>query len=185
MNDRLSTTLAFYDLTLSNVLTEDTRPFVPPGEYSIQIGEQRSRGIDFTIGGEILPGWSIIAGYAYTDAKVTKDNSIPVGTRFGNVAENSFNLWTKYEFQRGSLQGFGVAVGLFFVEDRPGFFDSTYELPNYLRTDAGLYYQRNGLRAAINFKNLFDVTYFESSFGRARIFYGEPFAVEGTISWEF
>lgn len=183
LNDQLSATLAFYDLTLSNVLTTDS---VNPG-FSIQVGEQQSQGFDLTLGGEILPGWSIIAGYAYTDAKVivSEDNSIPVGTRFGNVPENSFNLWTKYEFQRGALQGFGLGLGLFFVGERPGFFDSTYELPSYLRTDAALYYQRNRFRAAINFRNLFDVTYFESSYGRSRVFYGEPFAVQGTISWEF
>ncbi|MEH2084958.1 MAG: TonB-dependent siderophore receptor [Nostoc sp.] len=181
LNDQLSATLAFYDLTLSNVLTEDRDN---PG-FSVQVGEQQSRGFDLTFQGKILPGWSIIAGYAHIDAKVTEDNTFPVGTRFGNVPENSFNLWTKYEFQHGSLQGFGVGVGLYFVGERPGFFDSTYELPSYLRTDAALYYQRNKLRVAVNFRNLFDTTYFENSFGRARIFYGEPFAVQGTISWEF
>ncbi|MBW4642031.1 MAG: TonB-dependent siderophore receptor [Goleter apudmare HA4340-LM2] len=183
LNDQLSATLAFYDLTLSNVLTTD--PVNP--NFSIQVGEQRSRGVDLTLGGEILPGWSIIAGYAYIDAEVTEDNSIPspVGNRFTNVPQNSFNLWTKYEFQRGALQGFGVGVGLFYVGERAGDFGNTFELPSYLRTDAALYYQRNRFRAALNFRNLFDITYFESSFGRGRIFYGEPFAVQGTISWEF
>lgn len=39
LNDRLSATLAFYNLTRSGVLTEDTRPGVPPGQFSIQTGE--------------------------------------------------------------------------------------------------------------------------------------------------
>ncbi|MBE9192700.1 hypothetical protein IQ230_20565 [Gloeocapsopsis crepidinum LEGE 06123] len=33
---------------------------------SIQVGEQQSRGLEFDISGEILPGWNIIAGYANT-----------------------------------------------------------------------------------------------------------------------
>jgi iron complex outermembrane receptor protein len=181
LNDQLSATLAFYDLTLSNVLTVDTAN----PNFSTQVGEQQSRGFDLTLQGEILPGWSIIAGYAYINAKVTQDNSLPVGSGFGNVPQNSFNLWTKYEFQSGALQGFGVGLGLFYVGDRPGFFDNTYELPSYLRTDAALYYQRDRFRVALNFRNLFNITYFESSYGRGRIFYGEPFAVQGTISWEF
>ncbi|NDJ17466.1 TonB-dependent siderophore receptor [Myxacorys almedinensis A] len=187
LNDQLSATLAFYNLTRSNVLTPDTRPGVPPDRFSIQVGEQRSRGFDLTLGGEILPGWSIIVGYAYIDAEVTatNDNSIPVGSGLGNVPQNSFNLWTKYEFQSGVLQGFGVGVGLFYVGERPGFFDTSYELPSYLRTDAALYYQRDRFRAAVNFRNLFNITYFESSYGRGSIFYGEPFAVQGTISWQF
>ncbi len=183
LNDQLSATLAFYNLTRSNVLTTD--PVNP--NFSIQVGEQRSRGFDLTLGGEILPGWSIIGGYAYIDAEVTASNDdfLPVGSGLGNVPQNSFNLWTKYEFQSGALQGFGAGVGLFYVGERPGFFDTSYELPSYLRTDAALYYQRDRFRAALNFRNLFDVTYFESSYGRGRIFYGEPFAVQGTISWEF
>jgi iron complex outermembrane recepter protein len=66
LTDKLSTTLAFFDLTLSNVLTAD--PINPL--FSVQTGKQRSRGIELDISGEILPGWSIIAGYAYTDAKI-------------------------------------------------------------------------------------------------------------------
>lgn len=182
VNDRLAATLAFYQLTQSNILTTDP---AHPEDFSIQVGEQQSRGFELTIQGEILPGWNIIAGYAYTDAKVTKDNSIPVGTRFPTVPENSFNLWTKYEVQRGTFQGFGVGLGLYFVGKRTGDFENTFELPSYLRTDAALYYQRNQFRAALNFRNLFDVTYFEGAYGRGRVFYGEPFAVQGTVSWQF
>jgi iron complex outermembrane receptor protein len=183
VNDRLSATLALYDLTISNVLTTDNRPGVPPG-FSIQTGEQRSRGIELNIAGEILPGWNIIAGYAYTDARITEDNTIPVGTRLANAPENSFNLWTTYEIQQGDFQGLGVGVGLFFVGERLDF-ANTLEIPSYLRTDAAIFYKRDRFRAALNFRNLFDVTYFESAFSSNRVFYGEPFAVQGTISWEF
>lgn len=184
LNDKLSATLALYDLTRSNVLTNDTRPGVPPDTYSIQVGEQKSRGVELTLEGEILPGWNIIAGYAYTEAKVTEDNTLPVGLRFRAVPENTFNLWTSYEFQRGSLQGFGAGVGLFFVGERPGDTSNTFELPSYLRTDAAIFYKRDRFRAALNFRNLFDVDYFETSFNRNRVFYGDPLTVQGTISFE-
>lgn len=184
LTDKLSATLALYDLTRSNVLTNDTRPGVPPDTYSIQVGEQKSRGVELTFEGEILPGWNIIAGYAYTDAKVTEDNTLPVGLRFRAVPANTFNLWTSYEFQRGSLQGFGAGVGLFFVGERPGDTLNTFELPSYLRTDAAIFYKRNRFRAALNFRNLFDVDYFETSLNRNRVFYGDPLTVQGTISFE-
>ncbi|NJM23352.1 MAG: TonB-dependent receptor [Richelia sp. SM1_7_0] len=64
--------------------------------------------------GEISPGWKIIANYAYTDAVVTKDNSIPIGDRLYGVPKNSASLWTTYEFKRGSLQGLGLGAGLVF-----------------------------------------------------------------------
>ncbi|NCJ05935.1 TonB-dependent siderophore receptor [Synechococcales cyanobacterium C] len=184
VNDQLSATLAFYDLTRTNVLTDDTRPGIPSG-LSIQTGEQRSRGIELSIQGKILPGWNIIASYAYTDAQITKDNRLTVGNRLNNVPENAFSLWTTYEFQRGSLQGFGVGAGFFFVGERQGDLANTFELPSYLRTDAAIFYRRNRFRAAVNLRNLFDVDYFDSSVSRNLVFLGDPFTVQGTISWEF
>jgi iron complex outermembrane receptor protein len=184
LNDQLSATLALYNLTRTNVLTDDNTPGVPPG-FSIQTGEQRSRGIELNITGEILPGWNIIAGYAYTDARITEDNTLSVGNRLNNVPENAFNLWTTYEFQSGDLQGLGFGLGLFYVGEREGDLGNTFQLPSYLRTDAAIYYQRNRFRASLNFKNLFDIGYFEAAEDDLNVFYGEPFTVQGTVSWQF
>ncbi|MEH2249856.1 TonB-dependent siderophore receptor [Nostoc sp.] len=117
LNDRLSVTLAFYELTRTNISTDDTRPGVPQGNL-IQIGEQRSRGIELNMAGEILPGWNIYAGYAYTDARITEDNTFLMGNQLYNTPENAFKLWTSYEIQKGFLQGLGFGVGFFFVGDR-------------------------------------------------------------------
>ena len=184
VSNRLSATLAFYNLTRTNVLTADSRPGIPTG-FSIQTGEQRSRGIELNVQGEILPGWNIIAGYAYTDAQITQDNTLPVGNRLNNAPENTFNIWTTYEIQRGSWKGFGVGAGLFFVGERQGDLDNSFQLPSYLRTDAAIYYRRDRFRAAINFKNLFNTSYFETAESNLSVFYGEPFTAQATISWEF
>lgn len=182
LNDQLSATLALYDLTRSNVLTED--PVNP--NFSIQTGEQRSRGVELNLTGEVLPGWNIFAGYAYTDATVTDDtDSSLVGNFLNNIPENSFNLWTTYEVQEGALQGFGVGVGLFFVGERQGDLANTFQVPSYLRTDAAIFYNRDQFQAQINFKNLFDVDYFTGAFSNLRVFRGEPFTIQGTISWQF
>lgn len=183
VNDRLAVTLALYDLTRTGVLTEDRRPGVPRGEFSVQTGEQRSRGVELSIAGEILPGWNIFAGYAYTDARLTEDNVLPVGDRLRLVPENSVNLWTTYQIQSGDFQGLGVGLGLFFVGDREADLPNTYQFPSYFRTDASIFYERDRFRAALNFKNLFDVEYFE--LGDVGVSYGEPFTVQGTISWQF
>lgn len=185
LNDRLSTTLAFYELTRSGVLTSDNRPGVPPGQFSIQTGEQRSRGIELSVQGEIMPGWNITTGYAYTDAKITQDNTLTVGNRLNGVPENAVNLWTSYEIQQGDLQGLGFGLGLFYVGGRQVDLDNSVELPSYLRTDAAIFYRRDRFRTALNFRNLFNVDYFESAFGRTDIIPSEPFIVQGTISWQF
>jgi iron complex outermembrane receptor protein len=184
LSDRLSATLAFYDLLLSNVLTDDlvNADF---GDFSVQTGKQRSRGIEMNLSGAILPGWNIITGYAYTDARIEEDNALPVGNRLSNVPKHSFNLWTTYEIQAGNLKGLGFGLGLFYVGERQGDLGNSFEIPSYLRTDTAIFYKRDNWRAALNVRNLFGVDYFESSFNRNRLFAGEDLTIQGTISWQF
>ncbi len=183
LNDRLSATLALYDLTRSNVSTDDVRPGIPRG-FSIQTGEQRSRGIELSLAGEILPGWNIIAGYAYNDAQITQDNNLPVGNRLNLIPENSFNLWTSYELQEGDFKGLGFGLGFFFVGERQANLTNTFQLPSYITTDAAIFYKQDRFRAALNFKNLFDVDYFDTAVGR-EIYRGDPFTVQATVGWQF
>jgi len=81
---RLRGTLAYYDLTKTNVPISDTRPGVPPGQFVLVSSSVRSRGPELDITGEILPGWNAIATYAYTD---TYDAS--TGGRFYGVPRNT------------------------------------------------------------------------------------------------
>ncbi|QYO64219.1 TonB-dependent siderophore receptor [Leptolyngbya sp. 7M] len=104
LDGRLFTTLAFYDLTLSNVLTTD----LDNPAFSTQTGEQRSRGIELLTQGEILPNWNIVASYAYTDAKVSADNDIPVGNRLANVPRHAASL---YDFIMQLPRGFETQIG--------------------------------------------------------------------------
>ncbi|MBD1842682.1 TonB-dependent siderophore receptor [Cyanobacteria bacterium FACHB-63] len=181
LDRRLSTTLALYEITRSNVLTAD--PANP--NFSIQTGEQRSRGVELDIAGEILPGWKIAAGYAYTDARITADNTFAVGNRINNVPEHAVSLWTTYEVQTGSLRGLGFGLGLFYVGQRQGDFDNSFQVPSYTRTDASLFYRRDNYRIGLNIENLFDVSYFETAESPLRVYYGAPFTVRGTVSWTF
>lgn len=181
LDDRFSTTLALYQITRSNVLTED----LANPNFSIQTGEQRSRGIELMATGEILPGWDIVAGYAYTDATITEDNTFEPGNRLNNVPENAASLWTTYELQTGSLQGLGFGLGVFYVGPRQGDLDNSFQIPGYTRTDATIFYNRDNFRVGLNFENLFDVRYFEASNSQLRVFYGAPFTIRGTVSWSF
>ena len=178
-DNRLSATLALYQLTRQNVLTTD--PENP--DFSIQTGEQKSRGVELDIAGEILPGWKIIATYAYIDAFVSEDETIPIGNGLSNVPEHSASLWTTYEIQSGNLQGLGFGAGLVFADEREVQLPNTIRLPSYLRADAAIFYWRNNYRFALNFKNLFDTEYYNT-----QGFYitpAAPFTILGTVSLEF
>ncbi|MBG1241453.1 TonB-dependent siderophore receptor [Nostoc sp. NZL] len=176
--------LALYDLRKQNVVVDDPNSSDPNDQ--IQTGEQTSRGIEFDIAGEILPGWKVIGSYAYTDSFVSKDTSGFEGQRRDNVPKNTASLWTTYAFQQGSLQGFGLGLGVYFVGDRFGDLDNSYILPSYVRTDAALFYQRDTWKAAINLRNIFNTEYFlGSDGGRLQVQPGTPFSVSGTFSIEF
>ncbi|MEM9087431.1 MAG: TonB-dependent siderophore receptor [Cyanobacteria bacterium P01_F01_bin.53] len=187
-DDRLLATLAYYDLTRTNVSTQDP---ANPG-FQVQVGEQASAGFEFDLVGEILPGWNVIASYAYTDARVTEDTVFEEGVQLVNAPRNAASLWTTYQFQRGALEGFGLGVGVYFVGDRNGSLSdlsspsrSPFEIPGYTRTDATLFYEDEDFRAQLNFQNLFDVRYFEGARDQFRVIPGQPFTVTGTLSWTF
>jgi iron complex outermembrane receptor protein len=179
---RLSSTLAVYHLTRENVLTADPDH---PG-FSIQTGEQRSRGVEVDIAGEVLPGFRLIGSYAYTDAKITKSNSGTQGNRPANVPFHTGSVWGVYNFQDGFLKGLGLGLGVIAVGERPADNFGTANLPSYVRTDAAIYYRPlKHFDLALNFKNLFDTRYFETSTFAdpdAGISPGAPCSVFGTIT---
>lgn len=182
MDGRLAATLAAYQLTKQNIVVPDPANQI----LNIQIGEQRSRGIEFDVAGQILPGWNIIASYSYIDSEFTEDPRPDFkGNQPNNVPRNSGSLWTTYEIQTGGLKGLGFGGGLFFVGERQGDLPNTFTLPSYVRADAAIYYRRDQWRVALNFKNLSDVYYFESSNNRNSVYPGAPFTVLGTVSFQF
>ncbi|MEH2047297.1 TonB-dependent siderophore receptor [Nostoc sp.] len=180
---RLSATLAVYDISKTNIPTTDLENTTGNDEYFIAVGEVKSRGIELDIGGEISPGWRVIASGYLNDAFVSKDNRLPEGRRLTNAPTQGASLWTTYQFQKGDLRGLGIGAGMFFVGDRTANIDDPLTLPSYVRTDASISYKRDNWRAALNFKNIFNVKYYESN--DYLTFPQAPFTLQGTISVEF
>ena len=128
-NKKLSSTLSFYQLTKENIPTVDpTNPM-----FSQAIGQAQSKGIEFQLAGEILPGWKMIFGYSYINAVITKDNAAAPsvtdngdgttttynsasyqGLRLQGVPYNSGSLWTTYEIQSGPLKRLRFGGGVVF-----------------------------------------------------------------------
>jgi iron complex outermembrane recepter protein len=143
--------------------------------------------VELDIAGEILPGWNVIASYAYIDAEVTEDNVIPQGNRLFNTPEHSASLWTTYEIQRGDMQGLGFGLGFNFVGERQGDLANSFRVDSYFSTNAALFYRRDNWRLALNVKNLFNTDYITSTNNSrtAQIEPGAPFTIVGSVSVEF
>ncbi|MEM8675756.1 MAG: TonB-dependent siderophore receptor [Cyanobacteria bacterium P01_G01_bin.67] len=184
LEGKLLATLGYFNITKKNVATPDPIDMF----FSVATGEQESQGIELDIIGEIMPGWNIVASYAYIDAEVSEDNDETlVGNRLFNTPENSVSLWTTYEIQQGSLQGLGFGGGFVFVGERQGNLDNDFTVSDYFLTNAALFYKRNDWRMALNFNNLFDVDYIVAT-SNSRGFgndVGDPFEVRGSVSMKF
>lgn len=171
LNGRLSATAAVYQITKQHVPTTD--PANPL--FVIDVGEARSRGLEFDVVGELAPGWQVIAGYSYIDAVTTKDATHPslAGLRFANAPLNSGSLWSTYKLPSGALKGLQVGGGVVYRSDALAWENPTGlayladRIPNYavVNVMAGYEFTFNGrrMRAQLNINNLFDKRYFTAA----------------------
>jgi iron complex outermembrane receptor protein len=179
IKNKLSASLAAYEITKTNVPTTDPNN----SDFSVASGKVKSRGIEFDLSGEPLPGWNIIASFFLNDTFVSEDNDLPIGDRLVNAPSQGASLWTTYQIQKGVAKGLGFGAGVFFVGDKEAQLPNTFEIPAYVRFDASLFYKRDKWRIGLNLKNLFNETYYESQGNFLRP--GTPFTVQGNISVEF
>ncbi|MCE0460704.1 MULTISPECIES: TonB-dependent siderophore receptor [Pseudomonas] len=181
LDRQLSVDAAIYQIEKRNVLTPDPLDTT----FNVAAGEVRSRGFDLNVAGNLTPEWRVIGGYAYVDAEVTKDISIPSGTRLLNVPKNSFSLLNVYEFQDGGLKGLGLGLGTRYVDERAGnTAASTFTMDSYTVVDLLGYYKVNErIRLNLDLKNLFDADYEEGAFGGVYAYPGAPRTVQAGISY--
>jgi iron complex outermembrane receptor protein len=155
---------------------------------------------EFDVAGRILPGWDIIANYAYIDARITKDNTFVENSRLDNVPYHQGSLWTQYFLQEGQLKGLGAGIGMYAQGQRNGiklvqptaFGQEPFNLAGFVRMDAALYYRKQGifdrtnLLASVNIYNLLDQRYFAGAQDFREIVYpGMPLTVSGSLKFEF
>jgi len=177
LDDRLSTTLAVYELELYNRRTSD------PLDRTIILlsGLQRSRGVELTATGKIVGNWYVRGGVGVQDAKVEKDNNGFEGKRVSDVAKRNASLFITWKPE----MGWYAETGLTLVGDRYADSLNTVVLPGYGSWDAlvGFRHKEWDVRAALN--NITDKTYYESATSVAQIQPGEPrnLVVTGTYSF--
>lgn len=70
LDGKLQASTAIHQINQKNTLYP--APTADNADLMEQIGKERSKGIEFDIQGQILPHWSVIASYAYNDAKITE-----------------------------------------------------------------------------------------------------------------
>ena len=143
-------TLAAYQITKQNVSTPDPAN----AAFRVQTGEQRSRGIELEMSGQVAAGWDMFLTASYIDAEVTKDNRFAVGSALPGAPKWSASLWSKYSFA-GALEGLSIGGGAYFVDKRQASLpNNIWTIPDYLRFDAMAAYDFGPVTLQLNLRNL-------------------------------
>jgi iron complex outermembrane recepter protein len=161
LTESLQFTAAVYEYRRENVLTADPDNV----NFSIAVGEQRSRGVELEVLGQLASQWQIVASYGYLDAEVTRDNRLPVGNRLTGVPEHSAALFNKLGLGRWGLPGLSATLGIAYASDRasgipndpPGALTAAdVDLPSYVKVDGGFVYERSAYEVRLVGRNLTD-----------------------------
>ncbi|MEG3122325.1 TonB-dependent siderophore receptor [Sphingomonas sp. GB1N7] len=180
---RLAANVALFTMKRTNVLTADP---INTG-LSLAIGEARSRGVEASLTGTLPGRISVILNYAYIDATITRDAIDPNfgfalrrGDPLINVPRNSASvLLAKALDLAGHRARFGITAN--YVGRRTGqtgyrYPDgSQFQLPGYVLAGFNASIDLTPkLRLATDVTNLFDATYYPSSYSRVWITPGTP-----------
>ncbi|QQS40187.1 MAG: TonB-dependent receptor [Acidobacteriota bacterium] len=182
LNDRVLATVAVYQLSRRNVLVPDPLNTI----FSIQTGEQRSRGVEVEINGQVTPGLSLNVTYSGIDAIVSEDTRPEyVGDRLVGVPVHSGGVYANYIFDERLLRGFSVGGGVYFATDQySNLPNRTFTLPGYTRADVNIGYRRENWRFDLAIKNLNDARYFETG-GFNTILPQAPRHAIGSVTYSF
>jgi catecholate siderophore receptor len=110
LHDALGVGIAVFQTDIANARVTDAS-----GDAAF-IGESRVRGVELTVNGTILPGWTVFGGYSYLDGKIVDGGfttlnvaaagpfaattfavpSVNTGKRMPQVARHSFTANTSY-----------------------------------------------------------------------------------------
>ncbi len=182
-NNRLNATISYYDIKVKDrVITDPSSPF-----NKIQGGEVVSKGFEIEVNANPIKGLNIRAGFSNNDSETTKSDNVEILNRRPLEAgpETLYNFWTNYEFQNGTLEGFGFGVGVNGASERFAInYQSTGEfiLPSYTIANASVFYQEDKYRIGLKLNNAFNKEYYK---GWTTINPQMPRALLANISYQF
>jgi iron complex outermembrane receptor protein len=188
LNDQLTISAAVYEIKQKGAL-------IPPATGSTiytQAGKERSRGVELDVIGKILPNWNIIASYSYNRAKVLESQyQHEIGLQKANAPKNTANLWTRYNFTNGTLQGLGIGAGTNYVDKRMMVFDwkltadNQPTLPDYMLLNAALFYNIGKVQLQLNANNITGKKHWVGGYDYLRLFPGQPANYMITLGYSF
>lgn len=140
---------------------ENSRFNDPVTGLPVLSGKTRTRGIELSATGRILPEWQISLGYALQDGKVrSSTTAAPAGRAVALLPESQLSLWTRYD--ASSKLGFGLGV----THQSSSFatISNAVTLPAWTRVDTAVFYTvSKAVSVQINVNNLLNDQYFPTA----------------------
>lgn len=157
----LSGTIAAYELHRRHVpVASASNPL-----QSVQRGKDRSRGLELDLRWQASTQVSVLANYAYTDARILTDSGLAGSSNEGNhlarVPRHSARLATRYKIDQGRFKGLGLGLGLSYVGRTPTTDSNDNHTRSYVIADAQAWYEWRNLRFDLGITNLTDRTYYQ------------------------
>jgi catecholate siderophore receptor len=170
LDGALNFTAAVFNLERSGIKNSD--PANPARQ--INVGTQRTNGLELTLAGKLPGRWDVSAGYAYLDGRMVKSvatvNSfqLPIGAAMavqGKVApltpRHSAFLW----LMRDLGHGFSAGGGLNYMAARFASLTNLVTLPSYVTADLAGSYKTQRYELALNLKNIANKKHYISAHG--------------------
>lgn len=157
------------------------------GVYSVQ-AEQRNRGVELSVFGEVAPGTRLMGGVTFLDGELTKSaTAANRGNKPVGVPDIQANLWA--EWDTPWLEGFTLTGGAIYTDRQYVNQANTQELDSWTRIDAGARYatkiegRPTTFRATV--QNVFDREYWSgvASYGAFSPGYPRTLQLSATVDF--
>lgn len=169
---------AIYQLTQDNVVSGNLA-----GELT-QIGQQRARGLELEAKAALTNYLTMVASYAYTDARVTRSEvAAEIGRRSEDTPYHQASLWMTYDLAELGLDGLSIGGGVRYKgTTKASGIDRS--VPGYALVDALVRYEVNeNVSLSLNATNLLGKDYAYCEFANCRYGDGREVMASMRVRW--
>lgn len=183
LDRRVQGYVAVYDLQRKNVTESDATL-----GYSVQTGEQTTKGFEAEITAAMTRQWNVSAAYSYIPtARISESlTASEIGKRINHVPRSAGTVFTQYYFQPGRL-GWNMGAGLRLQGERTAQRGTYFvRLPKYTLFDLNLGYEAQSWGMNLAVKNLLDKGYIQGTTPNAQLIsFGSPRTLVLTAKFKY
>lgn len=179
INPSLSLTASVFRLDRDSGTTVD-----PDDPGATILISSRTDGVELQLDGQLLPYWSVNAGYSYLDAdeRGRVVDNVSANRTLSQVPEHMFSLWN--QFTLSDRLGFGLGITV--QSEQFASISNNVELPDFARVDAAVYYNATeNVQLQLNVENLLGANFFPAAHNDNNISTAEPLNARLTITGRF